>query len=123
MLNNQPCYLGIHQGGELRLFQLPLYLPLALEVEQEIKKEGSFSVECLKEFEASLKLLPEHAQVSTGQLITNFMQAILEPLLVRHFGSDNIEGLFSKYKKMIEEDRSILEVKLTNLVVSLVRKS
>lgn len=26
MLNNQPCYLGIHQGGELRLFQFAIIL-------------------------------------------------------------------------------------------------
>ncbi|CAA7405841.1 unnamed protein product [Spirodela intermedia] len=103
-------------------FNLPLYLPLALEVEQEIHKEASFSVECLKVFETRLNLLLEHATVSIPQSITNCVQAVLEPLLVRHFGSDIIEALFSKYKKMIEEDRSIVKVKLSNLVVSLVYK-
>ncbi|CAA7405818.1 unnamed protein product [Spirodela intermedia] len=111
------------QEENFNSFNLPFYAPLPLEVEQEIHKEGSFSIDCIKLFDVELKSVQEHAKQSTGVFITNMTRAMVQPLLVRHFGGDIIEVLFSNYNKLVEKEVSISKNKLKTLAVSLVRNS
>ncbi|CAA6669054.1 unnamed protein product [Spirodela intermedia] len=116
---------GLVEEDKVDSFNLPCYSPSPEEVEHEIVREGSFSLEFLKVFE--LDLNADNAEASSNsseaQGISKAVQAILEPILESHFGRSTIESLFSRFPKAFDEDTRRNQFNLINITISLARKS
>ncbi|CAA7406005.1 unnamed protein product [Spirodela intermedia] len=106
-------------------FNIPLYPPCVPEVAHEILTEGSFSLDYLKVFELDYDIERKEAisNMTKGERVALSLQAVFEPLLASHFGSNIIEGLFSKFSNAIDKGNCEKERKMAYLMVSLIRKS
>ncbi|MQM19869.1 hypothetical protein Taro_052882 [Colocasia esculenta] len=128
----------VHEGHiaeeKVDSFNAPYYSPCALEVENEMRKEGSFSLKRLIMFEMDWdaeQVLANHIdqndfipqKTTRGQSMANCVRAVLEPMLTTHFGGDMIEDIFVRYSEILKDYLERKRPKLTNIVVSLVRKS
>nr|GLL47689.1 salicylate carboxymethyltransferase-like [Ipomoea trifida] len=66
-------------------------------------------------------LLVTRILVGTGYDVARSLRAVIEPMLVSHFGKGIIEDVFPKYRKMIADYMSREKTEFTNVTVSLVK--
>ncbi|XP_019180722.1 PREDICTED: salicylate carboxymethyltransferase-like [Ipomoea nil] len=89
---------GLVEEEKLNSFNVPMYSPSLKEVKMVVEKEGSFSINVLegytRDFSESLK---------DGKAISNTVRAMVESLVVSHFGGGIIDQVFNKYEEMIGE--------------------
>ncbi|KAJ0989061.1 hypothetical protein J5N97_007417 [Dioscorea zingiberensis] len=101
---------GLVEMEKIDSFNLPYYTPTSEEVENAIKKEGSFAINSIQIFDAGwgeARDICDHKikveeKVSTAQIIAKIMRAALESLLVSHFGVEIIDELFERYSNLME---------------------
>ncbi|KAJ9560036.1 hypothetical protein OSB04_005196 [Centaurea solstitialis] len=86
-------------------FNIPFYTPSLEEVQHQVKKEGSFVVECVDTVEmewdvGDLGGLKE----SSGTRLAKTFRAVLEPMLGIHFHleAEMMDELFRRYAKLID---------------------
>nr|GMD74194.1 salicylate carboxymethyltransferase-like [Ipomoea batatas]GMD77738.1 salicylate carboxymethyltransferase-like [Ipomoea batatas] len=94
---------GLVEEEKLNSFNLPIYAPSLKEVKMVVEKEGSFSIHVLDGFTHDFS-----ESVKDGKIITNAMRAVVESLIVSHFGGGIIDQVFIKYEEMIGECKSEL---------------
>nr|GME19981.1 salicylate carboxymethyltransferase-like [Ipomoea batatas] len=83
---------------KLNSFNLPIYTPSLKEVKMVVEKEGLFSINILEGFTHNFS-----EPIKDEKAITNTMRAIVESLVVSHFGRRIIDQVFNKYEEMIGE--------------------
>nr|GMD74767.1 salicylate carboxymethyltransferase-like [Ipomoea batatas] len=89
---------GLVEDERLNSFNLPFYAPSLKEVKMVVEKEGSFSINVLEGF-----TLDFSESVKDGKAISNTVRAVVESLVVSHFGRGIIDQIFNKYEEMIGE--------------------
>nr|GMD75928.1 salicylate carboxymethyltransferase-like [Ipomoea batatas] len=94
---------GLVEEEKLNSFNLPIYATSLKEVKMVVEKEGSFSIHVLDGFTHDFS-----ESVKDGKTITNAMRAVVESLIVSHFGGGIIDQVFNKYEEMIGECRNEL---------------
>lgn len=85
---------------------IPMYLPHEEEVKGVIESEGSFELNKLEVIEVNwvgsnntdYEECKENARIVGGVI-----RAVMEPLLVNHFGKSVIDPLFKRYVKNLSE--------------------
>lgn len=98
-------------------FNIPSYIPSPSEVKALVLKEGSFSVDCIEVFEMNWSVYGNDC----GYNAAKCMRAVAEPLLLSHFGEENIEEIFRRYSEILS-DRVSKENTLVSLTVFLIKK-
>ncbi|XP_076958567.1 S-adenosyl-L-methionine:benzoic acid/salicylic acid carboxyl methyltransferase 3-like [Bidens hawaiensis] len=103
---------GMVNESDINSFNVPLYLPCEDEVRNIIEHEGSFSLDNMNGFKlnwdpydtdyTNMYDSNELSRIHTVN-ITKLMRAILEPLLISHFGDSIIDMLFKKFGKLVAE--------------------
>jgi len=116
---------GFVEEEKLNSFNVPLYTPSLVEVKFIVEKEGSFTIDCL---EASQIYWTgyngsDDYEVNNGYGVARSLRAVIEPMLVSHFGEGIIDELFHSYTKMIVDSISTRPeiTQFTNVIVSLVK--
>ncbi|XP_058760092.1 S-adenosyl-L-methionine:benzoic acid/salicylic acid carboxyl methyltransferase 3-like [Vicia villosa] len=110
---------GIIEEEKLNTFNIPNYYPSPSEVKLEVKTEGSFSINQLEVSETN-----EHALESNiSESLTKGTRAVIEPLLIRHFGESVTTEVFDRFRKIIKAGISKERTKITNLTLTLTRKA
>nr|GMD14789.1 salicylate carboxymethyltransferase-like [Ipomoea batatas] len=99
---------GFVEEEKLNSFNVPLYTPSLAEVKFIVEKEGSFTIDCL---EASQIYWTgyngtDDYEVNNGYGVARSLRAVIEPMLVSHFGEGIIDELFHSYTKMIVDSIS-----------------
>ncbi|ONK60751.1 uncharacterized protein A4U43_C08F22170 [Asparagus officinalis] len=98
-------------------YNVPFYAPSPAEIEDEVEKEGSFSIDYIEPYEFSSS--SGNAE-NDAAIITMAVRAIQESMITYHFGGGEIiEPLFQIYKGLLTEAIKKDEVKSTHLVVVL----
>ncbi|KAJ4817981.1 S-adenosyl-L-methionine-dependent methyltransferase superfamily protein [Rhynchospora pubera] len=117
---------GIVKASDVDSFNIPLYFPSMAEVKSIINMEGSFEV--IKEdvyeilYSDCLDAIPADTD-KIWEKIINISRAVLEPLLISHFGNFIIEPLFSSTLPKIYAKKFFKEkYKSANLAISLKTK-
>lgn len=111
--------------SEINAFNLPVYSPYKDEVEDIIKKQGSFSLDVIELFDVPYDT--NHAttkvsdQPSRGKKVANIMRASLEPMLVKFFETCPMDILFHKYEKYLDNDLSPAATNFSSIVISLTK--
>ncbi|CAI8593566.1 unnamed protein product [Vicia faba] len=109
----------IIEEEKLNTFNIPNYYPSLSEVKLEVETEGSFSINQLEVFEVNLHALDSDLSES----LAKGTRAVIEPLLVSHFSEDVTKEVFDRHRKILTYGISKERTKMTNLIVTLTRKS
>ncbi|PWA93170.1 S-adenosyl-L-methionine-dependent methyltransferases superfamily protein [Artemisia annua] len=92
------------------------YAPSKNELEEEIKKEGSFVIDHFEIFETELK---HKACVSYGTIVAKTTRAIQESMISNHFGERILDNLFENYGRMIDEELVKEDIKPVSFIIVL----
>ncbi|KAK7309310.1 hypothetical protein RJT34_05930 [Clitoria ternatea] len=127
MALNDMVSKGMIKEEEMDTFNIPQYTPSPSEVEVEVLKEGSFTINGLEVTEMPWNAFDSecslHTSVSDGGYnVTKCMRAVAEPLLVSHFGEAVIELVFSRYQHILIERMSKEKTEFVNVSISMTRK-
>ncbi|CAN0919218.1 Salicylate carboxymethyltransferase [Linum grandiflorum] len=98
---NQMASEGLIDKDKLGSFNIPEYMPSPMEVEAEVKNEGSFVIDQLQVSEVSWDA---HDHEATGaDSVANCIRAVAEPLMVNHFGDGEvmIDEVFRRYRAIV----------------------
>ncbi|KAK4253820.1 hypothetical protein QN277_010445 [Acacia crassicarpa] len=114
---------GIIKEDKIDSFNIPLYYPSSSELQLEIEKEGSFTLNRLEVFEVSWKAAcgEEHNDNSDGFKVAQLIRAVVEPLLVSHFGEAIIDDVFHRYQHILADRMCKEKTVFLNLAVSLTK--
>ncbi|KAJ1408852.1 SAM dependent carboxyl methyltransferase [Sesbania bispinosa] len=96
---------GITKEDEMNSFNIPLYTPSPSEVKLEVLKEGSFTINCL---EVSENAYEYDDDSDRHKVATKCMRAVVESLLVNHFGEAIIEEVFRQYQQILTDHRKTI---------------
>lgn len=92
---------------KLDSFNLPYYAPSVNEVNALINKNGLFEVDHIKLFESNWDPQDDSEGdvvldcASSGKNVAKCIRAVLEPLIIDHFGKDIIDELFVVYASIV----------------------
>nr|XP_043639056.1 benzoate carboxyl methyltransferase-like [Erigeron canadensis] len=123
--------VGLVRESDVNSFNMPVYFPCEDEVRNVIQDEGSFSVDKLTDFHVNWDPhdtnytnndQPIITQYSHGTNTAKVLRAVLEPLLTSHFGSFNIDDLFTRYGKHVAKHLSTKKTRYFNLAISLIKR-
>ncbi|CAI9108657.1 OLC1v1008318C1 [Oldenlandia corymbosa var. corymbosa] len=120
---------GLIEEEKLDSFNLRDYRPSVGELKHLVEMEGSFRIDRLEVYEIYWNGYDEgeiskheKSQDVFGYYIVKCMRAVVEPLLVHHFGEEIIEEVFLRYKQIINDPMSREEKTLfVNVTVSLTK--
>ncbi|CAL5096661.1 unnamed protein product [Urochloa decumbens] len=109
---------GLVDEGQVHAFNAPYYAPCPDDLARAVAKEGSFSVRTLRLFDTSRRRLLRPATASrhggrdeeeeeevarwlAGET-AGTVRAVVEPMLRTHFGWAAMDGLFCRYRLLLE---------------------
>ncbi|CAI0392351.1 unnamed protein product [Linum tenue] len=125
---NQMAFDGLIDQTKLDSFNLPIYMPSPMEVQVEVQKQGTFTIERLEVWESSWNPhegevdLPESLQ-DGGRNVARCIRAVMEPLLVRQFGPQRkiMDEIFLRYGVILSNWMAMEEANYVNVIVSLTK--
>nr|UMB49635.1 salicylic acid methyltransferase [Viola tricolor] len=128
MALNQMVQEGLIEEEKFNSFNIPQYTPSPSEVKQEIEKEGSFGIDRLEVSEVDWDAYEREVNVTDddgkdnvgggGYNVAKCMRAVAEPLLVSHFGEDIIDGVFVRYREIVDDRMAKEKTQFVNVTVS-----
>lgn len=110
---------------KLDSFNLPCYTPSLKEVQELIHKTKLFYIEHARLFELNWDPQDDLDSdvvldcASSGENVAKCIRAVLEPLIIDHFGEDIIEELFAIYASNVEKHLGKAKAKYPIITVSL----
>ncbi|KAF3945121.1 hypothetical protein CMV_028462 [Castanea mollissima] len=115
------------EEDKVNSFNIPKYTPSPSELNFEVLKGGDFSIERLEVFEVNWNIYdgefnPSNGFSNDGYGVAKYVRAVVEPLLVTHFGDAIIDELFHRYGKIIDDRISKEKTQFTNLTISVTKK-
>ncbi|XP_058760093.1 S-adenosyl-L-methionine:benzoic acid/salicylic acid carboxyl methyltransferase 3-like [Vicia villosa] len=116
---NDMVMQGIIEEEKLNAFNIPNYYPSPSEVKLEVETEGSFSINQLEVFGVNMHALDS----DLSELLAKGIRAVIEPLLISHFSEGVTKEVFERHRKILTYGISKERTKITNLTVTLTRKS
>jgi len=93
---------GLVEQGKVDSYDVPFYPPCIREIEEEVRKEGSFALDYAGTFEYQLNPAGSGA-TAAARMVSMAIRAIQESMLNHHFGPAIIDPLFAKYAELIAE--------------------
>ncbi|KAM0941601.1 putative benzoate O-methyltransferase [Dioscorea sansibarensis] len=97
---------GLLEEEKVNTFNMPLYAASKEEVQQVIQSEGSFYIEQMQILESNWDPFDDSNDdddqvfdnVKSGHNVAKYKRAVLEPLLVRHFGEQAfVDQVFARF--------------------------
>ncbi|KAE8685402.1 putative DNA gyrase subunit B [Hibiscus syriacus] len=108
---------GEIERGKLDSYEVHFYAASRNEIEDEVRREGSFEMERLETFETERG---GGNGKSYGTKVAMTVRAILESLLRDHFGNGiDLDNLFNNYGKMVDKEMVKEDIKPISFVVVL----
>ncbi|XP_051117598.1 probable methyltransferase TCM_000336 [Andrographis paniculata] len=96
-------------------YEVHFYAPSKEELEDEIRKEGSFRVELMEAFEMGKD------RANYGKVVTLTVRSIQESMLAHHFGETILDKLFEHYGRLIDEHLAKEDIKSISRVMVLTK--
>ncbi|XP_062076788.1 probable caffeine synthase MTL2 isoform X2 [Humulus lupulus] len=134
---NDMVFEGIVEEKSLDNFNMPVYCPTAKEVRMVIEDEGSFKLQKLEVFEIAWDagLNEEKGKIihsiivdddnidkyNRGKYVSDYMRAVLEPILMKQFGESIMDDLFERFTHKIIESMANENWHYINLAISLTK--
>ncbi|KAL4187772.1 hypothetical protein AMTRI_Chr09g20740 [Amborella trichopoda] len=109
---------GFIEEEKLDSFDLPYYGPSAEEVQEEVKREGSFTISRFKQ----IRIAPWGAN-QNGKDLALMLRAAAEPLIKYQFGEEVMDILFEENAELIQSHIDEGKKKLNHCVLVLKRSN
>lgn len=93
------------------------YAPSKEELEEQVRRQGSFEVDRLEMVEIGRDL--ERDNESHGTKVARAVRSIQESMIRQHFGAAILDGIFETYARMIDEEVAKEEIKPITFVLVL----
>lgn len=98
-------------------YEVHFYAASRNEVEDEVRREGSFEIDKLEMFEIEREVKNGE---SYGTAVAMTVRAVQESMLRDHFGNGiDLDTLFNNYGKMIDEEMVKVDIKPITFVLVL----
>ncbi|KAM3209547.1 hypothetical protein ACQJBY_063932 [Aegilops geniculata] len=116
---------GRVEKEKLDSFNLPYYAPSVKEVKALINESKLFDIEHVRLFQSNWDPQDDSDSdvvldcASSGANVAKCIRAVLEPLIVDHFGDDIIEELFTVYASVVANHLEKAKAKYPIIVASL----
>ncbi|CAK9143428.1 unnamed protein product [Ilex paraguariensis] len=107
---------GEIEQEKLDSYEVHFYAPSKDELEDEVRREGSFKVDRFEMFEIESDV--EHG-LSYGMTVAMTVRAIQESMICHHFGEGVLDNLFEHYGRLVDEEMAMQEIKPITFVVVL----
>ncbi|XP_006646242.1 probable methyltransferase TCM_000336 [Oryza brachyantha] len=111
---------GAVEQGKVDAYDAPFYAPSIGEIEEEVRREGSFTLGYARAYETHLNGSGDAGR--EGRTVSMAIRAVQESMLGHHFGTGIIDALFSKYTELVTAAMEREEVKSLQIGVVLVRQ-
>lgn len=106
--------------GKLDSYNVHFYAPCKYEIEDQVQKEGSFTIDFLEMFEIERD---ESNDVGNyARTVTTTVRAIQESIITHHFGEGIVDRLFEIYGELLDEEIANEDIRPITFIVVL-RKS
>jgi hypothetical protein len=99
---------GEVEKEKLDSYDVHFYAPSKNEIEDEVRKEGSFGLDRLEMFEIERD---EKDGENYGKAVARTVRAIQESMISHHFGEGILDSLFDNYGRMVDEEMAKEEIK------------
>ncbi|CAL4947931.1 unnamed protein product [Urochloa decumbens] len=110
---------GMVEQEKVDAYNVPFYAPSVKEVEEEVRREGSFRMDYVQTYEINLSSSGDAKE--DGRTVSMAIRAIQESMLSHHFGPDIVDALFHRYTELVTESMEREEVKSVQIGVVLTR--
>lgn len=93
---------GEIEQEKLDSYDVHFYAPSRVEIEDEVRKEGSLKLERLEMVEIDKS--EQQAKESHGTEVSKAVRAIQESMISNHFGERILDNLFENYARLVDEE-------------------
>ncbi|GAV76914.1 Methyltransf_7 domain-containing protein [Cephalotus follicularis] len=111
---------GKIEKEKVESYDVHFYAPSKDEIEEEMKREGSFGMDRFEMFEIERN---DKAGESYGKAVAMTVRAIQESMICHHFGEGILDTLFDDYGRVIDEEMDKEEIKPVTFVLVLKKLS
>nr|GMC57511.1 salicylate carboxymethyltransferase-like [Ipomoea batatas]GME13587.1 salicylate carboxymethyltransferase-like [Ipomoea batatas]GME16234.1 salicylate carboxymethyltransferase-like [Ipomoea batatas] len=103
---------GDVEEKKLDSYDVHFYAPSKEDVEEAVKREGSFVLERLEMFEIEKEVgdINGGMKMSYGRRVAMAVRAIQESMMTHHFGGAIVERLFEEYGRLVDEEMGKQEI-------------
>jgi hypothetical protein len=110
---------GLVEQEKVDAYNVPFYAPSIKEVEEEVRREGSFRLDHVQTYEINLSSSGDAKE--DGRTVSMAIRSIQESMLSHHFGADIVDALFHRYTELVTESMEREDVKSVQIGVVLTR--
>jgi hypothetical protein len=110
---------GLVEEDKVDAYNVPFYAPSIGEIEEEVRREGSFRMDYVQTYEINLSSSGDARR--DGRTVSMAIRAIQESMLSHHFGPEIVDALFAKYTELVTASMEREEVKSVQIGVVLTR--
>ncbi|PIN16622.1 Salicylate carboxymethyltransferase [Handroanthus impetiginosus] len=110
---------GEVEEEKLDSYDVHFYAPSKKELEEEIRKEGSFKVELVETFEMDKDA---GNYPSYGMAVAKTVRSIQESMLAHHFGEAILDKLFHHYATLVDRELAKCDIKSITTVLVLAKR-
>lgn len=110
---------GLVEQEKVDAYNVPFYAPSVQEVEEEVRREGSFRLDHVQTYEINLSSSGDAKE--DGRTVSMAIMAIQESMLSHHFGPDIVDALFARYTELVTESMEREDVKSVQIGLVLTR--
>ncbi|RHN51975.1 putative salicylate carboxymethyltransferase [Medicago truncatula] len=125
MALNDMVMQGIIEEEKLNTFNIPIYFPSPSEIKVEVLTEESFDINGFQVSQVNRNDLDNCNAVDLFQMsetLAKCARAVIEPLLISHFGEGVTEEVFNRYKNILQGGIFKEKNEATNLTITLTKK-
>ncbi|KAA8539627.1 hypothetical protein F0562_026319 [Nyssa sinensis] len=112
---------GLIAEEKLDSFNVPYYISSPEEVQDIVKREGSFAIERLETFSLEIGDKEESNKWSRGEKVAKRVRAFTESVISYQFGEEILDKLYDNFTRIVVEDLAKESPKTTSIVVVLSR--
>lgn len=110
---------GLVEQAKVDTYNVPFYPPCIRDIEDEVRKEGSFRLDCARKYDCNTSTGGDAKEAA--RVVSMAVRAVQESMLNYHFGPDIMDMLFHKYAELITESMEKEDIKSVQLAVVLIK--
>lgn len=118
-MGKKNCVQGLVEQEKVDAYNVPFYAPSIQEMEEEVRREGSFRLDHVQTYEINLSSSGDAKE--DGRTVSMAIRAIQESMLSHHFGADIVDALFHRYTELVTESMEREDVKSVQIGVVLTK--
>ncbi|XP_021908389.1 salicylate carboxymethyltransferase [Carica papaya] len=111
---------GETQQEKLDSYEVHFYAPTKEEIEEEVRRQGSFELDRIKMFE--IERDTTSMEMSYGTVVATTVRAVQESMIGDHFGEAILDVLFENYGRLVDEEMGKEEIKPMTFLLVLTKK-